>query len=149
MAEPNEAADIARLFSKTLSGTSEPQMGKFLIYEEYGAMYAEVVDASASVSRSMPDWVVFERGIEALVHHVLQPGSTPRAEKKGLTLEDLLIKVRDIEPYSLSELTELCRAASPKNLQVSVVVCRSPKSLSGIRRSRGSRNDHKDSGAPS
>ena len=107
MAEPKEAADVARLFKKMLDGTPKPQMGRFLIYEEYGAMYAEMLEASVTVSRTLSDWDVFERGVEALVHHVLQPNLAARGHKKGLTLEDLLIKVRCSTTLPSSKLTQL------------------------------------------
>ena len=92
-AEPKEAAAVASMFGKMLGGTASRQMGRFSVYEEYGAKYAEMSQACASASRSLPDWGVFERGIEALVHHVLGREHAHKGDKKGLTLEDLLIKV--------------------------------------------------------
>ena len=93
IAEPKEAAAVANLFGKMLGGAATTQMGKFSVYEEYGAKYAEILQACASASRTIPDWEVFERGIEALVHLVLQQDQIFKGDKKGLTLEDLLIKV--------------------------------------------------------
>ena len=48
----------------------------------------------ASLSKTMPNWAAYERGIEALVNSLVPSNSCTDDNKKGLTLEDLLIKVR-------------------------------------------------------
>ena len=96
-AEPKEAADVASLFGKMLGGTAATQMGKFSVYEEYGAKYAEMLQACTSATRTIPIWEVVERGIEALVNKVLLQGAVPKGDKKAMTFDDLLIKVRLLE----------------------------------------------------
>ncbi len=125
LAEPKEAAEVAVLFGKMLRGASKPQTGKFFVYEEYGAMYAEMLQTCAAASRTIADWDVFERGMEALVHHVLQPYATPKGDKKGLTLEDLLIKVRYVKiPRIHFPAESWIPLAPPADLPISSVVCR-------------------------
>lgn len=96
-AEPKEAADIAILFGKMLGGTANTQLGKFSVYEGYGATYAEMLQACASVSRTIPIWEVVERGVEALVNKVFSQGAVLKEDRKALTFEDLLIKVKSLE----------------------------------------------------
>lgn len=47
----------------------------------------------ASLSRTMPTWSAYERGIESLVNSLIPQNIGSLGSKKGLTLEDLLIKV--------------------------------------------------------
>ena len=54
----------------------------------------------ASTSRSIPNWWAFERGIEALMNSLLPKKAIDDGNKKGLTLEDLLIKVGKSAPRS-------------------------------------------------
>ncbi|KAG8533674.1 uncharacterized protein KY384_001415 [Bacidia gigantensis] len=85
--EPKEAADIARVFGN--------MMPRFFIYEEYGARYETMLQLVASTSKTIPNWWAFERGIEALMNSLLPKQHIEERQKKGLTLEDLLIKVRN------------------------------------------------------
>ena len=68
-------------------------MPRFFIYEEYGARYESILQLVAATSRSIPTWEAFERGIEALMNSLLPKKHPEEGKKKGLTLEDLLIKV--------------------------------------------------------
>lgn len=63
------------------------------IYEEYGAKYESMLRNMASSSKALPNWSAYERGIEALVNSLITQSSGVDGGKKGLTLEDLLIKV--------------------------------------------------------
>ena len=47
----------------------------------------------ASLSRTMPKWSIYERGIESLVNSLIPSNSEDKASKKGRTLDDLMIKV--------------------------------------------------------
>ena len=47
-----------------------------------------------SLSKTLPTWSAYERGIESLVNSLLPHGGGTLGSKKGLTFEDLLIKVR-------------------------------------------------------
>lgn len=46
------------------------------------------------LSKIIPNWSTYERGIEALVNSLFQQDGFIEGSKKGLTHEDLLIKVR-------------------------------------------------------
>ena len=54
----------------------------------------------ASTSKAIPAWGAFERGIEALMHS-LPITQVEEGKKKGLTVEDSLIKVKLIEVFFL------------------------------------------------
>lgn len=66
---------------------------RFFVYEEYGAKYESMLQNMAALARSMPKWSAYERGIEALVNSLVPQGIGAEGSKKGLTYEDLLIKV--------------------------------------------------------
>ena len=70
-------------------------MSRFFVYEEYGARYESMLQLVASTSKAIPSWWAYERGIEALVNSLLSKRLREEGNKKGLTLEDLLIKVSD------------------------------------------------------
>lgn len=69
------------------------QMGRFFVYEEYGAKYEMMLQSIASTSKNIPNWYAYERGIEALVNSLLPRSSPENRNKKGLKFEDLVIKV--------------------------------------------------------
>ena len=46
------------------------------------------------LSKVIPNWSTYERGIEALVNSLFQQNGVAEGSRKGLTHEDLLIKVR-------------------------------------------------------
>ena len=68
-------------------------MGRFFIYEEYGANYESMAKAMASTSRAIPTWQAYERGIEALANSLASTNNGEDNQRKGLTFGDLLIKV--------------------------------------------------------
>ena len=63
------------------------------MYEEYAAKYESMLRNMASLSKTMPNWAAYERGIEALVNSLVPQSSGLEDSRKCLTLEDLLIKV--------------------------------------------------------
>ncbi len=69
-----------------------PQMGRFFVYEEYGAKYESMLLDMTSASKGIANWHVYERGIEALAHSLASTSTRALSCKKGLTFEDLLIK---------------------------------------------------------
>lgn len=104
--DPKVAAAVGRLFSKHvrirlwLLGLGwllicSLQMKEFFAYEEYAGKYESMAQQLASTYREMSTKGLIERGIENLAR-TLQP-SDGRADdvKKGLTFQDLLIKVCD------------------------------------------------------
>ena len=70
-----------------------PQLPRFFLYEEYGAKYESMLQGMGSLSKTLPTWSAYERGIESLVNSLLPHGGGTLSSKKGLTFEDLLIKV--------------------------------------------------------
>lgn len=67
-------------------------MSRFFIYEEYGAQYESMLRDMISTSKTIPNWHVYERGIEALANSWASTTNGSTQTKKGLTFEDLLIK---------------------------------------------------------
>lgn len=74
-------------------------MTRFFVYEEYGAKYESMLHDMAMTSKQIPTWHAYERGIEALAHSLISSNSYGRTNRKGLTFEDLLIKV-GVEAHS-------------------------------------------------
>ncbi|CAN8098865.1 unnamed protein product [Discula destructiva] len=100
VAEPNVAADVARIFAGKVccSGAFDYifvlniiQMNRFFIYEEYGAKYEMMMKDIASAHRTMPQWETYQKGLEALASSV-EPSSKHGDMKKSLTIGDLLVK---------------------------------------------------------
>ncbi|RFU23773.1 hypothetical protein B7463_g12568, partial [Scytalidium lignicola] len=84
-AEPNVAAKVAQVFVKRIS--------RFFIYEEYGSKYELMIKDIASVYRTIPQWDMYQTGLEALAAtlaplRMQQQGSF----KKTMTIGDLLVK---------------------------------------------------------
>lgn len=69
------------------------QMGSFFIYEEYGAKYESMMLEMTAASKAIPNWHIYERGIEALANSLFSTSSQAVQSRKGLAFEDLLIKV--------------------------------------------------------
>ncbi|KAL6714072.1 hypothetical protein ACLMJK_008566 [Lecanora helva] len=100
---PQEAAKVARIFDSMVCATLllKPrsnlihceQLPRFFLYEEYGAKYELMLQSMGSLSKTLPTWSSYERGIESLVHSLLPQNGGTLGSKKGLTFEDLLIKV--------------------------------------------------------
>lgn len=82
-------------------------MHRFFAYEEYGAKYELMVKDVASTSRTMPQWEMYQKGIEALATSLASMNSQNDHNKKGLTVGDLLIKVF---VYAASSILLLIRA---------------------------------------
>ncbi|KAL9045639.1 MAG: hypothetical protein Q9214_001349 [Letrouitia sp. 1 TL-2023] len=82
--EPREVAGIARIFGR--------MMGRFFIYEEYGAKYELMLRDMTVTSKSITNWNAFERSIEALANSLASSNTNDDNGRKGLTFEDLLIK---------------------------------------------------------
>ena len=70
-----------------------PQMGRFFVYEEYGAKYESMLLEMTSTSKTIPNFQIYERGIEALAHSLASTSTRTSYSRKGMTFEDLLIKV--------------------------------------------------------
>ncbi len=68
-------------------------MFRFFVYEEYGAKYELMLRDLTSTSRTIPNWHAYERGVEALANSLTSTNTPGEVSRKGLTFEDLLIKV--------------------------------------------------------
>lgn len=69
------------------------QMNRLFIYEEYGAKYEMMIKDVASTYRTMPQWDVYQKGLEALACSVASINNQFESSKKALTVGDLLVKV--------------------------------------------------------
>lgn len=70
----------------------ERLLGRFFIYEEYGARYELMLREMILTSKSINNWHAFERSIEALANSLATSEGSEESAKKGLAFEDLLIK---------------------------------------------------------
>lgn len=84
VAEPNIAADVAKVFTK--------KMNRFFVYEEYGAKYEMMMKDIASAHRTMPQWELYQRGLEILASSLGPSNKHEVKSKKSLTIGDLLVK---------------------------------------------------------
>jgi hypothetical protein len=69
-------------------------MNLFFVYEEYGAKYELMIKDIAVVSRSMPEWEKYQKGLEALAATLAPSNGHNSPSKKALTLSDLMVKAR-------------------------------------------------------
>ncbi|KAL8783323.1 MAG: hypothetical protein Q9213_004698 [Squamulea squamosa] len=83
-ADTNNVTEIAKVFGKML--------GRFFVYEEYGANYELMLREMSTTSKSIANWHAFERSIEALANSLASSSASEESTRKGLTFEDLLIK---------------------------------------------------------
>ncbi|KAK7744163.1 hypothetical protein SLS53_003684 [Cytospora paraplurivora] len=84
VAEPNIAADVAKVFTK--------KMNRFFVYEEYGAKYEMMMKDIASAHRTMPQWELYQKGLEILASSLGPSNKHEVKSKKSLTIGDLLVK---------------------------------------------------------
>lgn len=61
----------------------------------------------ASASKHIANWHAYERGIEALAHSLGSHNVHDRSNRKGLTFEDLLIKVSHFAEKLVDKLSDL------------------------------------------
>ncbi|KUJ22716.1 Dbl homology domain-containing protein [Mollisia scopiformis] len=83
-AEPKIAAEVAKIFGK--------KMNRFFIYEEYGAKYEIMLKDLANAYKTIPQWEIFQRGLEALASSLASINSQQENARKALTIGDLLVK---------------------------------------------------------
>lgn len=76
--------EVAKVFGNML--------GRFFVYEEYGAKYELMLREMSLISKSIPNWHAFERSIEALANSLASSSGSEESVRKGLAFEDLLIK---------------------------------------------------------
>lgn len=68
-------------------------MSRFFIYEEYGAKYEMMIKDVASAYRTIPQWEMYQKGLEALASSLASINSQQDNLKKAMTIGDLLVKV--------------------------------------------------------
>ncbi|KXX74960.1 T-lymphoma invasion and metastasis-inducing protein 1 [Madurella mycetomatis] len=84
MSEPQTAAEVAKIFLK--------KMSRFFIYEEYGAKYELMVRDVASAHRTIPGWLSYQKGLEALAASLVSADGQADQSRKSLTISDLIVK---------------------------------------------------------
>ena len=97
-------------------------MARFFVYEEYGAKYESTLRDMASASKHIPNWHAYERGIEALAHSLFSVKGRDGRNRKGLTFEDLLIKVIDYTYHTT--IADQSSTADSTSVQISPFVRR-------------------------
>jgi hypothetical protein len=86
-------------------------MYRFFIYEEYGAKYEMMVKDMASTYRTIPQWEVYQKGLEALAASLASIKVQDDGTKKSLTVGDLLVKVSSlIQSHNSSVLNRISRS---------------------------------------
>lgn len=72
------------------------QLHRFFLYEEYGAKYELMIRDVSSAYRTMPQWEVYQKGLEALASslNAVNRQDDVSISRKALTVGDLLVKVR-------------------------------------------------------
>ncbi|PGH28764.1 hypothetical protein GX50_08492 [[Emmonsia] crescens] len=83
-AEPNEAAEVAKIMQSML-----PQ---FKVYEDYGVKYQLVSKEIDLLRKSITSWQAFDHGIEALLKNVASTNTREAISNQCFTLGDLLMK---------------------------------------------------------
>lgn len=68
-------------------------MNRLFVYEEYGAKYEMMMKDIASAHRTMPQWELYQKGLETLASSLGPTSKHGVKSKKSLTIGDLLVKV--------------------------------------------------------
>ncbi|KAG8165120.1 hypothetical protein KVR01_005395 [Diaporthe batatas] len=84
VAEPSVVADVAQIFTK--------KMNRLFVYEEYGAKYEMMMKDISSAHRTMPQWELYQKGLETLASSLGPASKHGVKSKKSLTIGDLLVK---------------------------------------------------------
>ncbi|OAX78638.1 hypothetical protein ACJ72_07053 [Emergomyces africanus] len=101
-AEPNEAAEVAKIMQSML-----PQ---FKVYEDYGVKYQLVSKEIDLLRKSITSWQAFDHGIEALLKNVASTNTREALSNQCFTLGDLLMKpIQRVCKYQLL-LAELLKS---------------------------------------
>lgn len=104
MADPDVAAAVSKIFRERVSqllvvpsfhslGINLAQMHRFFVYEEYGAKYEMMIKDVAATARTLPQWEMYQKGLEALAASLGSINQQLDQSKKSLTIGDLLVKV--------------------------------------------------------
>lgn len=94
-------------------------MNRFFVYEEYGAKYELMIKDVASTYRTIPQWEIYQKGLEALAATLASINSKVDRNKKSLTIGDLLVKVRR---WTKQFDDLLSRVAYTTSLQISPLI---------------------------
>ncbi|KAG8416815.1 hypothetical protein J3459_013603 [Metarhizium acridum] len=87
-AEPQVIVEVSKIF--------ERQMSRFFIYKEYGAKYEMMIQETASVYDTLPDWDWNQKGLEALSALLSTRSCAQRTTNRAATMKDLLVKLFEI-----------------------------------------------------
>jgi hypothetical protein len=68
-------------------------MHRFFVYEEYGAKYEMMLKDVTTASRTIPQWEVYQKGLEALGKSLSSHNHQHQNSKKSMTVGDLVVKV--------------------------------------------------------
>ncbi|KAJ5639080.1 uncharacterized protein N7484_006942 [Penicillium longicatenatum] len=97
VADPFEVLEVAREIDR-LSAS-------FSAYEEFCSNYDLLSQDVAILRRSIPNWSVYDQGIEALSKSVASVNSRRNEENKSMSMGDLMIKVYILTFFFIQALT--------------------------------------------
>ena len=76
------------------------QMNRFFIYKEYAAKYDTLTADFGSAPSIIPDWELYQKGLEVLGSTIASVRHSADTVRKSLAVSDLIMKVC-LEPHSL------------------------------------------------
>lgn len=80
----------------SVTNTNLVQSVSFPAYEEFCSNYDLFTQDLAILRRSVPNWAMFDQGIEALSKSVASIESRKHEDNKSMTMSDLMIKVKSV-----------------------------------------------------
>lgn len=89
-------------------------MNRLFVYEEYGAKYEMMMKDIASAHRTMPQWELYQKGLETLASSLGPTSKHGAKSKKSLTIGDLLVKV-NLPPNAPTDQYEFLMCLSQCN----------------------------------
>jgi hypothetical protein len=94
IAEPSEAADIARAFRHFTA--------RFFVYEDYCSNHEVMLRELVASQRSISSWPLYETGIEALTRSIRAIDHRRGSNKRAMTVADLLMSpIQRLTKYPL------------------------------------------------
>lgn len=118
---------IVRFKPPSFALTSPMQIHLLQIYQEHAVCRAAFKHKLVSAAKSIPIWEVIERGTENFVNSVPSSVEYNINEKKGMTLEDLLMKVGSKPNRTCNRTDQGCESQSKGSVATpsSSVSCKS------------------------
>ena len=68
-------------------------MHRFFVYEEYGSKYEMMMKDVSTSYKTIPEWEMYQKGLEALGKSLASHNNQHENPKKAMTVGDLMVKV--------------------------------------------------------